>query len=357
MVRKTFFRYGISNVYMMLVILVAFFAMFKGMDIYKGVEDIKSDGDRYAYAYTRMANISGLNIDGKVLNEIAGNFKSDFYCEWLVTTDSGANYRLSIYMKMSGIKLKFASGSLKAFKESNVPSVLIGCAVDKESYIKQGKRYILLNGSEYLVCGVLKSSRSDYFDNVIITDYERLSVVDKKNLDEAYYYDCVLLSDTPTINDYLAMEERLNEMYGDEVYVSESQVEHGLISEDTSNLKLLTLMFIFCIFNCVIAAEFYVYERREEIAIRKIYGFNNRDIFMVTYMDVLKISVLCAVLGLGIQFVSNAITYGADRAFNNISYKYLALVILSVMLSTFVIIFVPIIKASRKTAIKALGDI
>ena len=334
--------------------LVAFVAMFKGMDMYKKAETSSNDAKKYTYAYTRKFYFfrnGSVDID---YNNITKLIDSNLDFESIATLDNGKSYRFYIYMKYKDLKVDFSWGSDSKLNENNgVPSVIVGKKIFEDRYKKDGNYYVKINTNDYRIVGVLESKKSDYLDDLIITTYNSLAYSDRKQLDEEMFVDARLSSDKPTADDFMTIQNYIKETLGDSVEVEEVSIHSEQTSDDNFLMPVIA-MFVFCIFNCIIAAEFYVYEREEEIALRKIYGYSNEMIFKVTFFDVLKLSSLCAVLGFLLQFIINVVTDGFARAINEISIEYLALSIFIVLISTLVIILVPILKTMKNTASEML---
>lgn len=355
-IKNIFFRYGVSNVYMIVVMLLAFVAMFKGMDIYNQLQAGIEDKERYAYANECTFGIAADNSGKFDISSVAKGVESNLYIDHTCVIDKeGEAYRMKVYLNTDKIKESFIEGGMpdKSAISSNTPAVVIGQNFKKYTYMDGGKRYISINGTHYLVSGIVGSRYSDYLDNSVITLYDTLPEAEKNIILSSYYYTLVLQSDGKIAGDYDKIYENVANLKN--CSVSDYQAEKNTVHNSDGTDKIYFLMYIFCMVNCVIAAEFFAYERQEEIAVRKTYGFSTAGIFAVVFKDVLKLAALSAVLGLLINFLINMASHSLEGAIRTLSLQYLGMALVMVVFSAFVIIFIPIIKTARSVAVKTLG--
>lgn len=346
-VKRNFLRYPVSGIYMLLAMLLTFIALFKGVALYNQLMAGVQDGDKYGYIYGADVNLNvqSENISYKKLFE---GISSNAYVQVNMGLDKeNASYLVQIYYNMEDNKMTFLEGSMpsKAGVKEGTAAVVIGKHHKKYCEISDGKRYISINGEKYLVTGIVGSKNSDYLDYNVITEYQYLAKEATKQIATDFISDAAIESDNSLYEDIEIIKENANAI-GVDVEVVETFANSNAYNDDGLT-SMYTFMYVFCLVNCVVASEFFVWERYNEIIIRKTYGFKTLDIFSVLFKDVLKLSGVAGILGMIINLIINYFEYGLDRMFSNISFEYLAMSLFMVLVSCFVIVLLPLYKAAK----------
>ncbi len=345
--KNNFLRYPVSGIYMLLAMLLTFIALFKGVELYNKLMAGVEDQHKYGYIYEAKVTINELNED-MTYEELFKGVSSNAYVETNMGMDEeNASYRMKIYFNIDDIKLAFLEGTMpsNAGVETGTAAIVIGQHHKQYSKVLNGKRYISINGEDYLVTGIVGNKNSDYFDYLLITEFQYLTNEAKKQLSTDFASDISIQSDNGLGKDKDVIINNAKKMNID---VSVTEVySNGDAYNDDGLTSMYTFMYVFCLINCIIASEFFVWERYDEIIIRKAYGFRNIDIFNILFKDVLKLSAVAGSLGMMINIVINYFEYGFDKMLSNMSVEYLAMSLFMVLLSCIVISMLPLYKMSK----------
>lgn len=179
-------------------------------------------------------------------------------------------------------------------KEINVPTVIIGRKQLANTKYHNGKRYYKLEGVDCEVCAVIGTEGSELFDYKILLYYKGIDDVLKKMIDRNNNISFVIesnLYETKMILKYIrdnAISNNYNVAIG-----GGSSVYNDIYRADDS-AKMYILIFVFSIINIIIVSEFWIKARFEEIAIRKVFGYQDLKIWFLLYKDMI-INVLIAI--------------------------------------------------------------
>lgn len=223
------------------------------------------------------------NFEPKILFTLMDQVKEQI----AVTSDGcidGINIR-AIYFNKKYVNLPMKEGRFfekKDFTENNNCAV-IGKKMLDITYLKEKKRYIILNGIEFKVIGVLGYECDTVLDNYIyINGYSQNSVFTSSFLEFDF-----LEKENGTIMDFL--EESIHD-YG---------MEFDRLSSQTSYFNTLIprllysrwfIVVFFCVILCLILLSLeWILHQKKEIGIRQLLGANRKDIVFLLLKRFFKI--------------------------------------------------------------------
>lgn len=194
--------------------------------------------------------------------------------------------------------------------------VVLGIKKKSDTYSKNGKDYIKIQGEEYCVSGYISTKTSKILDNDIILFQENLG---EKITESLYYY---YISGTLIINFQSDTKsdiyEWLNEtitMFDDEKYsinISPNAYQR-VYSTSVGNpeyKQYADVIFVFCIILCVFVIEYCIVRRNEELVIRKIYGYTNFSLVKMFAEGILGTIIIAIFLSEVFLTVMNYIDVG-----------------------------------------------
>lgn len=215
------------------------------------------------------------------------------------------------------LKYELSYGKYPALDiECNQPSAVVGYDIYKEASVKGNDRYITILGVEYKIVGVLQKKAADNIDYTVIAFIESLSEKDRNeyirkstNNYTSYYLD--YQSDN---YDYRkGVENLIAKLKSDEIkiYILEERLSAGVhsVNDGIDGFKKNTiyLVVVCCLFNCFTITKLWIRNRYIELSIRKAYGYNLIQIFLLLVKDLVKYVIISVALGFVMQIIYNLI--------------------------------------------------
>lgn len=253
------------------------------------------------------------------------------------------------------MKYKLESGSLPGSYEDYPRQVAIGR--NKKDIAKEidGEEYIEICNELYKVTGWLGSSESDYWDNMVVLDWNYLGSMYKNALckagggklvygSETIEGDAIKKSYSEWCGSMLAYDTGIS-MQGTFMRSTGQSVSQGVI--DRSNIDLNMIVYVFCVINCVVISELWFMFRRKEIGIRKACGQSNMAIAKILACDIIGMMLTAAGIFVLLYVIFNAVfvsSFGVAIRFNYVTF---AGVIITGIVVTLVSIALPMYKCFR----------
>ena len=135
--------------------------------------------------------------------------------------------------------------------------------------------------------------------------------------------------------------------------INNEEIEGSLLSDDKLRGDFYILVFIFSIVNCMIICEFWIHQRRREIAIRKAYGYSNMQVVKLITSSMFKIIIASCVCGYLLQVCFSHIMEQQGIKFEWSVLNIIRVIILIIM-TTIISMVVPICKIIKRTPIQEL---
>ena len=75
-------------------------------------------------------------------------------------------------------------------------------------------------------------------------------------------------------------------------------------------MKINVMVYVFCIFNCLLMSQFWLIQRSREIAVKKIYGMSDSRIIGAMACNILALSVTALIIFAVSAVIINVVTSG-----------------------------------------------
>lgn len=304
---RKIFRYQLTAVFFIVGQLVVFSSVFGALGIYNKAFD--KEKDRLAGIYQNRIQLdvttinqsdiftsAGLDVTaGNVL--LAGKLPLGFQ-------ESGLNTISEVILKANEDFLySMLSGRLPGSLPEDAGKRLVALGRDKYKYAweQDGKKYVTFEGEVYEVVGVIGSAKSDYWDYKVVFHIGCLGENTLRTIQRKGNYTIELSSNREELQDSYAR------IYGNIMSVEPnagiasmkihstggSTVDNTLGRE---NIKVNMIVYIFCILNCMVMSEFWIIQRRKELAVKKAFGMSNLRILAQIAGNITALSAVSLVL-------------------------------------------------------------
>lgn len=301
------FRYKLISIFFIISQLVMFYAVFGALSIYnrayaKEMDKIKSLYDnRYEISVTTSHSKDMFKYIAEEVNE--GNLLLNGKLS-LAYTQAGANTRSEVILKVNeDLPYEMVSGRLPGSEPEDYGKNLIavGRYKYKDAYELDGKKYVTIENEEYEICGVIGCKNSDYYDYKMVFNINCLGERTLKAIYETGNYVIELSSNQ------FDLKDSYSAVYGNIKSVDEkAQISAKKINStgesaidrafETENMKVNEIIYIFCIFNCLLMSQFWLIQRKKEIAVKKICGTNNVRILGSIMANMAALSLIALVI-------------------------------------------------------------
>ena len=338
-----------TSILLAIGIAVSFFAILNAGALMKRVKETKNEAELYRYeqmyemVFEDVTNVRQTIVE---LQALDGNV---YLPDNLLYMDHSNTYALSdIYIKQDKPFLfPLQSGEYTSDLKSKM---LVGTGAYKYDCYKKadGRDYIMANGYEYELAGVLSGKNSDAFfaKRIIFYDFDdakRTAIDDHTELIVRYETD-----DSDASEQIARMENSLTcaQMVSCEPIIS-SDV-NAVDAGDSARFNLV--IWLFASLNCIIISEFWILRRKQEMVIRKLHGYSNIGLFRLIYVEMLKISAVSVtvvwIIELGIMLITgNDQLFSPSKIFFSLSF---------LVLETAAIILIPIYKIAFEMPLKEM---
>ncbi|AEE95840.1 ABC transporter permease [Mahella australiensis] len=354
---KHLFRYPISTIYIILGLLVAFMALFDGVNIYSQVLGKANDDGQYNYKYAMYLQIDtqggGKNNIKDLISDRKVNVKICNFAVW-PEGSKGMPYMDIILTNNEKEKYVLKEGRLPDDAEIKAREnvVLVGDSyLSKLTRDNKGNRFITINGSRYKVVGIMDNNISPAFSANLVTFYECLSDDMKQKILNSPHLDLMIESDSEDV--YPVCEQIKADILkrdpqavieGYKVDYKEQQAEAAKLQLAQSPVNIYFLIYFFAIINCIIVSEFWIEQRKREIAIRKAFGMSNLQIIGMLFREMLGISCFAAILCVFLQIIFSKLIGNIFNIYIGASFGDVITMIAMIVATSLAVILVPVYK-------------
>lgn len=253
------------------------------------------------------------------------------------------------------------------FIEGNMPEekenaeqlcVVLGKACKKYTTQRQGKDYICICGEDYLVTGYISASHSVIYDNTILLFDGRLGEHTKAAID--YYASTIgitliLQSNTIDMNEQYENVAPILDKHNIQARIVD-EYEPWFSTELTSTnyraYAYLTYIFSICIIIMVV--EFWILQRRTELAIRRLDGFSTTQIIIMIALEMAKILMSTTIILFLIQVVLSLVN---GEGINALEITIQLITILTFTICTFTLLMIyPIVVITKGSVVDAIQE-
>lgn len=340
-----------SSWLLLLGIAVSFFAFLNGADLYQSVQNALAEANDFRYKNSYSIQVAEIHDADKLLNQIKEMKGNIFMDNLLVKIDREGEYHLAEILLKQDEKLPYPFLYGNNNFESDKMQVIIGKALTKDCFTKQNdeKRYICIDEKEYEVIGVIGSEDSDILDGKLIfqLNADTLDTYISRQDIFSFQYG----TNASDINQNITqLYEKLSPEC--DLYFEKDASAYIEVGSDSEDEKFYWLICVFSIINCVVISEFWIIRRKQEIVIRKLWGYSNWKLFLTLYREMLLIAFLAVSMIWIIQPVM--VSLGGRTAGVGFSLHKLLYSAIFIFISAWLIVLVPIHNVSQYTPCKGL---
>lgn len=330
-------------------IAVSFFAFLDGAALYQNYLTALYEINDYSYRETYMISITDSGHAEEIVDALMECPGIAYLDDTLVYVDDSEKYNGS-FLKMLVQNEPLIYPVLEGTIPESVPmkrQVVLGLNLEEYCEEKADGRYIMLDGEEYAVTGII-GGRSDvlYAFDIMYDPDCRQECIDLLN-STGYIY-VMLVSNKGELEDFVLEFAGQVQNLSEESYLYYEKAEQATEYMDAgmTDRDFYLLICIFSIVNCIIISEFWIIRRKQEIVIRKIWGFNNLRLMGILYTDLLKISMLAIVAVWLLQFFLVYVLHSDTGIRFDIGKLLQSIVFILVM--SLVIVLLPVYKAATE---------
>ena len=348
------FRYKISSIYIIIGMVVGFISLYNGVGIYEYIKKYINDinGNKYVYsAQVYMGSTTPFNVK-KYLDHIdciSRIIDIDAYI------DAQDRNSIVTILVSSGEKTNysFVEGRLPNDGEiqRNEKVVAVGRGRKEAMYYEDGIGYILIEGEKYRVTGIIGTNNSDAQDYLIVTYYDCLGekILERFDLDA---YELVLESNYFDVE--FDCQEISSNAAKDGIITEISPVTYDtvrLTSEERNSKYIYICLFGFSIVSCVMITNFWIYQRKRDIAILRILGYSRKMIIKKQAGEML--------FHMAVAFILSAIIQRLLNSFVDIVYEIsiggLVMIITIFILFSMLIVIRPALKVMNEPPVYGIN--
>ncbi len=351
-------KHKLVDIYMLICIIVALVAVFVTVHEYNRTEnwvkDVENTTYNYSYYVTVDREYEAEEVDDYIA-EIAKNCEVNLILEDIhrYVKERNTTSKVSVIICAKDLsRYDFVSDIPDIDSLEGVPDVIIGQGI--KNSLPKGTEYLTIGGKKYKIAGVLGNRKSDFWDSKIYILYNGMDAESKRELSGGIRVSLLAQTDDA---DKLSEIEKIRDIVNNtngvalcDISAMSDIVEYKVTYLDT---KMGMMFYAFAIVNCLIAVEFWVYARREEIVISKIYGMSNDMIYKRMFLDIMKLCVVASFILLFINILYGIIFGGGIIVSTLIE---LAMLMVGIPLTTIIISIVPMIIIRKKELYQSLVE-
>lgn len=296
-------HYPLSSVLMIMGIAISFICFFNCVNLYHLLSTEKTEKAKYQYN-SQMAihylNIGEEGILGDYFVSDKGIIRMQDILLFRNRSDALGLADILLCQK-EPLNYPVIEGNLpQTDQEIDEPTVILGRKQLEDAVYENGNYYYELEGIPCRVCAVLGSENSELFDYNVILYYKGMEEQLYDTVNSMYEADVMIESNqsqAQTIYEQLLQQidektEQVVLSVGSNIIMLNEQHVDG----DSSYYLII---FLFCLVNIVFVSEYWIRRRYREIAVRKMFGYSDRKIYVLLYRDMVinvSIAVLIAIL-------------------------------------------------------------
>lgn len=319
---KKIFRYKLVSIYFILSQLIVLTAIFGVLQIYNKAYAKEQDRlnalannrielDMTTTQYSNIFKNSDNGIEqGNIVAE--GNIATEF-------AQSGNKTKCEVLLAINEeLPYPLVQGHIPGTDSEDIGKNVVALGRDKYKYAyeKDGNKYVTLDGEDYQVVGVIGSENSDYWDYRIVFNINCMAQNTINNIIKAQQYVVTIYSNFYNMsNSYETFSKNIlkqDNMCNIVAYQKQSTGESTINTTlSRANIKTNIMVYIFCLFNCIIISMFWLIQRKKELAIKKVFGYSNVKILVEMATEISALMVVSLVL-----FI---ILYGIYELYNYLS--------------------------------------
>lgn len=342
---RKIFRYPLSTVYLIVGLIIAFLMLFDGLTIYNQVTSDTKENQKMQYLETTEVTIDNMeNVEMdfdlfKSKEKVNINVVSEGYVEGVE-----GNVRIDVVLQeKEKPRLSMERGRMPSPDEIQQGKPVLAIVDNLQEYAikRDGKEYINLSGTEYEVVGIIKNMDSN--SNIVVYS-DCLASKLLHHILEMNSFKLVLNSESEnTYKAYKEIKEKLikkSPAIEIAAYKRDNNIDALSYAMNNTEASVVLFIYLFSIANCVIISEFWIEQRRVEVAIKKAFGFSNfkivKDIFKEMLLNCLLAGTACYFVQL---CISKIIGYASGYVIKADIKEILLMVVFTIVTAVIIILF------------------
>ncbi len=336
--------------------LIAFIVIFVVLSYAEQIEMINDDTENGSYKSELRLNFTK-GSDKIDFDRLFNNVGGVILIEDVVVSADDVNqeYAASVIVH-SEEPVMYASGKseidLKSLEDEEYPIVLGRYF----SAVAGDKKEFSIDSVNYNVIGTERGYKSEAFDKQITLWYDKIGNFTKTHIDQSDLYTIKICSNTMSAE--TVYNNILKNIYdvcpGCRLIVLPEQSENFTAYEKKENKNYFFILYLFCIVNCMISAQFWVMERKHEIAVRRACGFSELKLFSALYADLLKPAAFSLILCILFKFIADIISTKIQMFSFSMSLSNIIFLAAAVTVSTFLAMLLPVISIGRAASVNSV---
>ncbi len=336
-------------------IAISFFAFLNGVNLYQRFQDALKEVNHYEYRSSYQVQIADASHADAIMETIAKCPGIIFLDDNLAYYDDFQIYHgetVQVVVQNEPMNYPVQDGVIP----SQIPAKRQAAVGNNlQSYVSRDgdKAYITVNGEQYDIAAQLGGDQADMFCSVaVIWDPDSISNCKKMlQMDGKLVFKAV--SDQCDLSEYMQTLQTQIDGYGEDSSMVCQPGMVGQIDIDRStDQDFYWLIGLFSVINCVIVSEFWILRRKQEMVIRKIWGYGTWHLIGLLYREMLRIAMCAVVVVWLIQWILSK-TMGAEQGIIMDMGKLAGSILFVVMISL-VIILLPVYKMTREMPCEGL---
>lgn len=311
-IKRRVFHYRLSGIFLIIGFVISFICFFNGMNLRRLI--VNEGKEKRKYHYKSESNLTYYNPYAEyttldVLQADEGNVVlQDVWLYRNNTEETGLTEIICCQNEPMNYPVKEGQLPLSD-EEITIPTVILGIKLKNETKEMNGAYYYTIENRRYRVCAFIGSDRSDIFDYKVILYGKTMSQEIWEKINNQLGASGIIGSNK---NSVYSIIDELNtyaseEWSGVQIAGSTLQTE-SIDSNYMDNSIYYYMILLFCCINMILVSEYWIKERYKEIAVRKMFGYTNRNIVVFLYKVLIKyalvaVGVACLVQALLTVFI------------------------------------------------------
>lgn len=296
MIRQFFtdvFRYRLGAIYMLIGYVLSFVVIFNGSALYWASEDAAKAARAEQYQHCTV-----------VMTEY-GIPLAD-YLEAAKSVQCNVSLRdVPMFLDAGSVTRLIRVGLAKPEGDA-INGCMIGDALVQYTTQQDGQMYLSLDGSTYAVSKVRDGKGGSVSEDIYLP-YSMLSGHDKTVIqDNLIMAEIVFESnELDTEQQRRQFENALSDLRGGTVRLQSdyTEMDTGVPAASKAGIIMCIFAYLFCLVNCIVVCEFWLYQRRHELAVRRAFHFRGDRIIGLLFQDMIRIVMLACMIYLLLQVV------------------------------------------------------
>ena len=322
-----------SSILLLFGVMVSFIAFMNGAEIYRQIKYALAEVNNFQYKYSYTVTISDIKDFEQMIDTVIAWDGNSSIEENLIYSNADNEYRLYEIVLSQKEDLPYP---IEIINENG--QLIIGRKLKDLCYEENGILYMTLNGQPIAVRGITSKLKTDILDYKLFLycqDYEEL----KTYLGQEGQLNLECGSNV------MDLEQEIYAAYENTdatIFYEKSGEPYVEVGSQNAEEKFYLIIAIFALVNCIAISEFWVMRRKQEIIIRKIFGFSDWKLFWMLYKQMLLIAGSAVVIVSIGQWILSLIKQNMEFSIERMIWSVLGIFMIALVIS-----IVPVYQAAH----------